>query len=80
MPTFSTFYGCLLGASCALLYISPWLDARRRGIASRRALFWVNLLLGWTVVGWFACVLWSRWAQSAETAYFDKARRAAKQA
>lgn len=33
-------------------YMAPWAVAAARGRSNHWAVFWVNLLLGWTVVGW----------------------------
>lgn len=48
----------LLGA--LMLYLAPAMiaDAREREYAF--ALTMVNILLGWTVIGWFAALVWAR--------------------
>lgn len=48
----------LLGA--VMLYLAPAMiaDAREREYAF--ALTMVNILLGWTVIGWFAALVWAR--------------------
>ncbi|MCK6094831.1 superinfection immunity protein [Micrococcus sp. 2A] len=33
-------------------YLAPWAVAAARGRANHWLVFWVNLLLGWTVIGW----------------------------
>lgn len=33
-------------------YMVPWAVAATRGKSNHWTVFWVNLLLGWTVVGW----------------------------
>ena len=38
-------------------YLLPWAIAATRGKANRWGVFWVNLLLGWTVVGWIAALV-----------------------
>jgi len=38
-------------------YMLPWAIAAVRGTANSWTVFWVNLLLGWTVVGWIVA-LW----------------------
>ncbi len=45
-------------AGVVLLLLVPWFIARKRGVATRGWLLLVDLLLGWTVIGWFACLLW----------------------
>jgi hypothetical protein len=37
----------------------PTIIAKRRGMASVVGLFVVNLLFGWTVVGWVVCLIWA---------------------
>ena len=49
---FSTFEG----DNTVLL---PWAIAAVRGNANAWAVFWVNLLLGWTVVGWIVALVMS---------------------
>ena len=46
----------LLGA---LLYFLPTLNAVSRKHRSRGAIFLLNLVLGWTVIGWLGAVIWS---------------------
>ena len=33
-------------------YMLPWMIAALRGKSNHWGVFWLNLLLGWTVVGW----------------------------
>ncbi|HMQ27206.1 MAG TPA: superinfection immunity protein [Acidimicrobiales bacterium] len=33
-------------------YMLPWMVAALRGKSNAWPIFWINLLLGWTVVGW----------------------------
>lgn len=40
-------------------YMPPWAIAAVRGNANAWAVFWVNLLLGWTVVGWIVALVMS---------------------
>lgn len=39
------------------LYMLPWAIAATRGKANRWGVFWLNLLLGWTVVGWIVSLV-----------------------
>ncbi len=48
------FLGC-----CALLYFVPTILANQRGTRGTFLIFVCNLLLGWTVFGWIACLLWA---------------------
>ena len=40
-------------------YFLPILIALARGLASAGPLFFVNLFFGWTLIGWFVCLLWA---------------------
>lgn len=40
-------------------YLLPWAIAAVRGNANAWSVFWVNLLLGWTVVGWIIALVMS---------------------
>lgn len=35
-------------------YFLPWMIAALRGKSNAWAIFWLNLMLGWTVLGWIA--------------------------
>lgn len=40
-------------------YMLPWAIAAVRGNRNAWTVFWVNLLLGWTVVGWIVALVMS---------------------
>ncbi|MET4078715.1 superinfection immunity protein [Janibacter sp. UYMM211] len=40
-------------------YMLPWAIAAVRGNRNTCSVFWVNLLLGWTVVGWVVALVMS---------------------
>jgi hypothetical protein len=40
-------------------YMLPWAIAAVRGTRNSWTVFWVNLLLGWTVVGWIVALVMS---------------------
>lgn len=42
-----------------MLYFLPTLVAALRRTHNVGAVFAVNLLVGWTVIGWFAALLWA---------------------
>ena len=42
-----------------LLYFMPTLNARSRAHPSLPSIFLVNLLLGWTLIGWLVAIMWS---------------------
>ncbi|HRA75040.1 MAG TPA: superinfection immunity protein [Propionicimonas sp.] len=39
------------------LYLLPWAIAATRGKATQWGVFWLNLLLGWTGVGWIVALV-----------------------
>lgn len=41
------------------LYFLPWLVARGRDHHQAGAIAMLNLLLGWTVLGWVAALIWA---------------------
>lgn len=43
----------------AIIYFLPAINAASRKHKSRGAVFLLNLVLGWTVIGWIAAVIWS---------------------
>lgn len=44
-------------AVCACCYLYPTWIAFRRGIPTRLELAFVNLVLGWSLIGWFFCLI-----------------------
>lgn len=40
-------------------YMLPWAIAAFRGSSNSGSVFWVNLLLGWTVIGWIVALVMS---------------------
>ena len=42
-----------------MIYFLPWLIALVRGHHSAGGIFVLNLLLGWTLVGWLVALVWS---------------------
>ena len=41
------------------LYFAPALEAWRVKKTNAKAIFWLNLLLGWTFIGWVVALVWS---------------------
>jgi len=41
------------------LYFVPSIIARERGHRNARAIFWLNLLFGWTLLGWAGAMIWA---------------------
>ena len=50
----------------ALLYFVPWIIALLRRHQNAAAIFVLNLLLGWTFVGWVVALVWSMTATDTE--------------
>lgn len=40
-------------------YLLPWAIAATRGKANTGTIFWINLLLGWTFIGWIVALVMS---------------------
>ncbi len=40
-------------------YMAPWAIAAFRGTSNVWTVFWVNLLLGWTIIGWVVALVMS---------------------
>lgn len=49
----------LLLIPALLLYVLPLLIAGKRGVAADIPVCLLNLLLGWTIVGWLAALVWA---------------------
>ena len=61
----------LVALAVVVLYFLPTSIATRRELASGTgALFLVNLLFGWTLIGWLACLLWAALGQTRQQAAF----------
>lgn len=44
---------------CFMLYFMPTMNAKSRKHPNRSSIFLLNLLLGWTLVGWVIALVWS---------------------
>jgi hypothetical protein len=44
-------------AVCTFGYMLPWAVAATRGKANAGAIGWLNLLVGWTVIGWMVALV-----------------------
>jgi phosphoglycerol transferase MdoB-like AlkP superfamily enzyme len=57
-------------------YFLPFLVALIRSAANSGMIFFANMLLGWTVLGWFVCLLWAGIGQTnAQKAFYEAAAR-----
>ena len=54
-----TFWALLLGGAAVALYFLPAIAASRRRHRNAGAITMLNLLTGWTVLGWIIAMVWS---------------------
>jgi hypothetical protein len=54
-----TVEGVVLVMVLPLVYMFPWLVAAGRAHHNRSAIAVLNLLLGWTVLGWVTALVWA---------------------
>jgi CDP-diglyceride synthetase len=54
--TLALFAFCIL---CAILYFLPAIIASRREHRNRNAILMLDLLAGWTFVGWVVAMVWA---------------------
>jgi hypothetical protein len=69
-----TFVAAVLASA---LYLLPWIIAASRDHHRRSAIFWLDVLLGWTVLGWIAALVWSLRRTEGRTAIEDRRLRRA---
>lgn len=50
--------GMALGVGGMILYFLPSVIASRRNAARRWAIFFINLIFGWTIIGYIAAFIW----------------------
>ncbi|MNJ28991.1 hypothetical protein D3C77_235470 [compost metagenome] len=55
----NTYMGIGTAVTAALFYFPPTIVAWIRQHPNRVSIFLLNLLLGWTVIGWFIALIWS---------------------
>jgi hypothetical protein len=49
----------ILMAVGVLVYFTPWFVANKRNHPNRRSIGFLNLLLGWTFIGWVVALVWA---------------------
>jgi uncharacterized membrane protein YqaE (UPF0057 family) len=66
----------ILIVGAVFLYFVPVVIAMGRGMSSSGMLLFLNIILGWTVLGWFFCILWAATGstRAQETFYREAAR------
>lgn len=42
----------------AYIYFIPWIKAKRKKRKDSFWIFWTNLFIGWTILGWIGCLVW----------------------
>lgn len=72
LPAFHGTTAVLLLVVAAGLYFLPGIIASRRGASSTTGIVLLNILLGWTVLGWIASLIW---AVSGETTVAARSRQ-----
>ena len=60
-PAGATAAICLIGLLALLGYFLPFLTAMALGHPHSRGVFLLDLLAGWTVIGWLAAMVWALW-------------------
>lgn len=66
--------GFILLTILIILYILPGWLAEKRGHRQAGAIICLNILLGWTLIGWVAAFVWALTNSSPESD-FEQARR-----
>ena len=59
METYYAIMGLLLPMFLVALYFLPWMEAYRRGHSKVESIAVLNLLLGWTFIGWVIALVWA---------------------
>lgn len=54
-----TIQGIIILLMILSLYLLPFIIAKSRGMANRWSIFFLNLFLGWTLIGWVVSLCWS---------------------
>jgi hypothetical protein len=49
----------LLWAALLCIYMIPWGISKSRNHHNSLAIFWLNFLFGWSVLGWFSALIWA---------------------
>lgn len=57
-----------------IIYFLPTIIAKNRAMDGVAALFFVNLLLGWTLIGWVVVLLWAALGQTQAQKHFFEQR------
>lgn len=52
-------FGIALVILAVVFYFLPALIADKRKAASKVAITWINVIFGWTILGWIAALVWA---------------------
>jgi Superinfection immunity protein len=55
----TVIFTVFIGFVVVSIYFAPAIKAYDRGHRNRGAIFWANVLLGWTFIGWALCLVWA---------------------
>ena len=69
MSSFATFLLLMLGL---VFYLLPSVISATRNTQHSGAIFAVNLLFGWTTLGWIAALIWAIVEQPARARVYEK--------
>jgi hypothetical protein len=69
-----TLVGFFILAALVVVYFAPWLIASSRHHHNKFAILVLNILAGWTVVGWIAALVWA--STSPESSLVESGARA----
>ena len=73
-PGFAGLSAMALILGVAFLYFLPWFLASRRDHPNLAGIAVINLLLGWTLLGWVVALVWAIYRRPEETAKIPIAR------
>lgn len=75
MDRVTAILGLLVLFGLVVVYLLPSIIAAERGHMSSGAIFALNLLAGWTALGWLAALVWSLTADTRDNRYPAAAAR-----
>lgn len=65
----STGGACILLLAAALIYFLPAITAFRRGVEHAVPIAGLNLMFGWTMLGWCGALVWACYSRPAMSEY-----------
>lgn len=77
MDSQSTAIAIIIMVCAVAWYLMPAIIGYKRGVNSPFSLLCLNLLLGWTVLGWIVCLIWAVSGATRAQDAFYKAQAAA---